>query len=65
MINDIKSSLVVFEGNLLEEDVEFVFDFLGLMEEIELLLLFLGQEGGDDLLKLCRSSLKTDFIGSQ
>ena len=36
----------------LEENIEFVFDLFCLVEEVELLLLFFGEQGRDDLLEL-------------
>lgn len=42
MVDDFKVGLEVGVCDLLEEDSEFVFDFLGFMEEVELILVLLG-----------------------
>ena len=65
MIDDVKSGLKIFEGDLLEENIELVFYFFGFMKEVELFLLFLGEKSRYDLLELGRSGLQTDFIGSK
>ena len=52
MICNFQVSLEVSVAYLLKEDVEFVFDLFGLMEEIELVSLILGEDVIDELLEL-------------
>jgi len=42
MIDDFKVGLEVSVCDLLEEDTEFVFDFLSFMEEVELIFVLFG-----------------------
>ena len=56
MIHNLEICLEVGVADLLEEDVEFSFDFFGEAEEIELILLFLRKKRVHKLLELMRSS---------
>lgn len=42
MVDDFKVGFKISVCDLLEEDTEFVFDFLGFVEEVELILILFG-----------------------
>lgn len=47
VVDDLEVGFEVGVGDLLEEDGEFVFDLLGVVEEVELVLLVGGQQAVD------------------
>ena len=63
VIHNIKCGLIIGECDLLKEQCQFSFDLFGFVEEVELVLLLLGDEFGHDLLELLRASFQWKFIG--
>ena len=65
MIDDFKIGLEVGIVDLLEEDIEFIFDLFGLVEEIKLISFFLGEGVVNELLELFRSCFYWKLIDSK
>ena len=64
MIDDFEVGFEVGVGDLLEEDAELVLDFLGLVEEVELVLVLFREKGVDELLELLGPSLEGQLVDS-
>lgn len=65
MIDDFEISFEVGVVDLLKEDIEFAFDFFSFIEEVKLVLLFLGEDPVDKLLKLFGAGLDWEFVDSK
>ena len=65
MIDNLQIGFKVRIADLLEENVEFSFDLLGEMEEVELILLVLRKERVDQLLELLWTCCGWEFVHSQ